>query len=139
MVTSYALEKIRRPGTRLTGQRRLIFEIISRSDGHLDADEIYGQARQEKPRISLSTVYRTLGKFKEMGLITEHHLGQDHHHYEARHSTDHHHFVCEQCGSVIEFRFPLARQVVQNVSALRDFYVTGAEVHITGLCGRCRR
>jgi len=139
MVTSYALEKIKRPGTRLTGQRRLIFEIISRSDGHLDADDIYGQARKEKPRISLSTVYRTLVKFKEMGLIAEYHLGQEHHHYEARHASDHHHFVCQGCGRVIEFNFPVVKQIKHDVPELRGFEIVSSEVNMTGLCRSCRK
>jgi len=131
------LERIRQPGTRLTGQRKLIFEIISRSSGHLDADEIYGKARKEKPRISLSTVYRTLGKFKAMGLIAEYHLGQEHHHYEPQQSSRHHHFVCGKCGRVSEFEFPITTQIKKRVPQLRGCKITGVEVSITGLCVRC--
>ena len=47
-------------GTRATGQRALILEIIQQGQGHLDADEIYRQARVKQPHLSLSTVYRTL-------------------------------------------------------------------------------
>ncbi len=43
-------------GLRATGQRALILKIIRRGQGHLDADEIYHQARQKEPRLSLSTV-----------------------------------------------------------------------------------
>ncbi|GAH51599.1 unnamed protein product [marine sediment metagenome] len=39
-------------GLRATSQRALILEIIRR--GHLDADEIYRQARAKQPRLSLS-------------------------------------------------------------------------------------
>jgi len=41
---------------RSTGQRRLILEIIQQAEGHLDADEIYQEARKKRPSISLSTV-----------------------------------------------------------------------------------
>jgi len=44
---------------------RLLFEI------HVDADEIYRQARQKSPNTSLSTVYRGLQFFKYLGLVEE--------------------------------------------------------------------
>ena len=139
MVNNYKLDRIKQPGTRLTGQRRLIFEIINRSDSHLDADEIYGEARKEKPRISLSTVYRALGKFKEMGLIAEYHLGQEHHHYESRQSSPHHHFICQKCGLISEFEFPIATQIKKNVPQLRGCEIIRTEVNMSGLCPRCRK
>ncbi len=59
-----SLENTRRalnlPGLRITSQRALILEVIRRGQGHLDADEVYRQAREKQPRLSLSTVYRTL-------------------------------------------------------------------------------
>ena len=78
-------------GMRATGQRALILEIIRR--GHPDADEIYRQARAKQPRLSLSTVYRTLRVFKELGLVEELHLDEAHHHYEAKPSSEHQHLV----------------------------------------------
>lgn len=41
------------------------------SEVHVDADEIYRQARQKSPNISLSTVYRSLQFFKYLGLLEE--------------------------------------------------------------------
>ena len=45
---------LRSPGARMTSQRTLVFDIISRGGGHLAADEIYARARRKKPLISLS-------------------------------------------------------------------------------------
>jgi Fe2+ or Zn2+ uptake regulation protein len=131
------LEKARLRGGRLTSQRKLIYSIVSRSDGHLDADQIYTEAKSARPRISLSTVYRALARFKEMGLIAEHDLGQGHHHYETSHSENHHHFVCNRCGLVLEFEYALSRQVKMNVPALKGFKVTSAEVNMKGMCRKC--
>ena len=44
------------PKIRFTNQRALILEIIHHGEGHLDADEVYRQAREKQPRLSLSTV-----------------------------------------------------------------------------------
>ena len=126
-------------GVRVTNQRALIMEIIRQGEGHLDADEIYRRAREKEPRLSLSTVYRTLQMFKKLGLVEELHFDETHHHYEVSPSTEHHHLVCLGCGKVIEFAHPLTRYVERNVPEARDFEIVDAEISLTGYCPRCRQ
>ena len=124
-------------GLRATSQRALILEIIRR--GHLDADEIYRQARAKQPNISLSTVYRTLRMFKKLGLVEELHFDEEHHHYEVKPSTEHHHLLCLGCGKVIEFNRPLSRYLKRNVPEAKDFDIIETEIHMTGYCPKCRQ
>ena len=123
-------------GLRVTNQRALILEIIRR--GHLGADEIYRQARGKQPRLSLSTVYRTLRMFKKLGLVEELHFDEGHHHYEVKPATEHHHLLCLGCGKVIEFNRPLSRYLKRNVPEARDFDIIETEVRMTGYCPKCR-
>ncbi len=126
-------------GLRVTSQRTLILEVIRQGEGHLDADEVHRRAREKQPRLSLSTVYRTLQKLKELGLVEELHFDETHHHYEIKPPTEHHHLVCLGCGRVIEFQYPLARLVKKNVTEAKDFEITGSEVQMTGYCLTCRQ
>jgi len=126
------------PGLRNTNQRSLILEIIRHGEGHLDADEVYRRAREKQPRLSLSTVYRTLQKLKQLGLIEEVHFDEEHHHYEIKSAAEHHHLVCLGCGRVVEFKYPLARQIKRNVAEAKHFEITGSEVRMTGYCPACR-
>ena len=135
------LEKSRRElngtGLRVTNQRALILNIIRQ--GHLDADEVYRQARKKQPRLSLSTVYRTLQKLKELGLVDELYFGEAHHHYEIKQPVGHHHLVCLGCGKILEFECPLSEKIKEDVARQRGFEVTSTEVHMTGYCSDCRR
>jgi len=126
-------------GLRVTSQRALVLEVIRKGKGHLDADEIYRRAREKEPRLSLSTVYRNLQTLKKLGLVEEVHFDEEHHHYEAKPSTEHHHLVCLGCGRIIEFEYPLARLVKRNVVKARDFDITGSEVRMTGYCPQCQQ
>jgi len=126
-------------GLRVTNQRAILLEIIRQGEGHLDAYELYRRAHERQPRLSLSTVYRALQKFKKLGLVEEVHFDEAHHHYEAKQSSEHHHLVCLGCGRVIEFHYPLARQVKQNVPDAEDFDIVNTEVRVTGYCSRCRQ
>ena len=135
-VSSKTLNKA---GMRVTHQRSLVMEIIRQGRGHLDADEIYRRAREKEPRISLSTVYRTLQMLKRLGLVEELHFDETHHHYEMKPSGEHHHLVCQGCGRVIEFSYPLSRYIKNNVPEAKDFDITDIQVSMTGYCAKCRR
>ncbi len=126
-------------GVRVTNQRALIMEIIRQGEGHLDADEIHRRAREKEPRLSLSTVYRTLHMFKKLGLVEELHFDENHHHYEVSPSTEHHHLLCIGCGRVIEFNHPLTRYVERNVAEAKGFEIVDAKISLTGYCPRCRK
>ncbi|MGB9301762.1 MAG: transcriptional repressor [Anaerolineae bacterium] len=132
------LEALHAEGRRITAQRRLLLEIIRQSKGHLDADEIYRRARKKDPRISLSTVYRNLNLLKELGLISELHLDEEHHHYEVKEKSEHYHLICSQCEQVVEFDNPLVDRLIAQVSKEKGFRVQRVHIDLVGLCEECR-
>ena len=124
---------------RVTTQRALLLDILRQGDSHVDADELYRRARQQYPRLSLSTVYRNLQLFKKLGLIEEHHFNEGHHHYEVKSLAEHQHLLCLGCGKVIEFACPLSQKFKEAIGRQHDFDIIGAEVRVTGLCPDCRQ
>ena len=129
---------LRTHGKRVTGQRRLVLEIVADSEGHLDAGEIYRRARARDPRISLSTVYRNLNLLQELGIISELHLDEEHHHYEVKEETEHYHLICSRCDSVVEFDSPLAETLVSQVGAKEGFSIERVHIDLVGMCHECR-
>jgi len=126
-------------GQRVTSQRRLLLDLLRHSEGHLDADELYRLAKEREPRISLSTVYRALSLFKELGLVEERHFAEEHHHYEVKRKREHHHLVCLGCGKVVEFQSPLTKRIKEDVSRQSGFEILNASVSLEGYCERCRQ
>lgn len=124
---------------RSTGQRRLILEIIQQAEGHLDAGEIYQEARQKRPSISLSTVYRSLQLFKELGLIEEHQFDGMRRCYETTPQPKHYHLVCLGCGRIFEFKCPSAKKLKSRISREEGFRVTDADVRLAGYCPECQQ
>jgi Fe2+ or Zn2+ uptake regulation protein len=129
---------LRTTGRRLTGQRLLLLQLIQEHGGHLDAHELYRLASERNPRLSLSTVYRTMNLLRDLGLVDEVHLGEDHHHYELKPQAQHCHLVCAGCGTVVEIGCELIDQLKDTVSRQHDFEITEARVDLVGLCGKCR-
>ncbi len=86
----------------MTKQRAIIKEIISLSEGHLTAEEIYNIAKVRMPSIALGTVYRNLGKLcedKEIKLISKRGFPDCY----DKSTMPHGHLICDSCGRISDF------------------------------------
>lgn len=124
-------------GKRITSQRRLLYDLLNESGGHIAAGDLYVKAREKDPHISLATVYRNLRMFKGAGLVKEYHFAEEHHHYEVKGKRGHQHLVCLGCGKVVEFESPLVAKIKEDTAKANDFTVTDVTVYIEGYCADC--
>lgn len=139
MVSTSSRKVLNSKGSRVTRQRLLLLDMVRQGGQHLDADELFRRAKAKLPRLSLSTVYRSLRYFKETGLVEELHFDEEHHHYEGKPLREHYHLVCLGCGKVLEFQSPLVARLAQEVEKKEGFQVTRPEVRLAGLCADCQR
>lgn len=91
-------------GLRMTGQRRLVARVLSQAANHPDVEELYRRASEVDPRISLSTVYRTVRLFQEKGILERHAFADGRGRYEQVAREHHDHLIDVDTGQVIEFR-----------------------------------
>jgi len=91
-------------GLRMTEQRRIIAQVLSRSDDHPDVEEVYRRASAIDDNISLSTVYRTVRLFEEEGILERHEFRDGRARYERVDKAHHDHLINMKTGAVIEFR-----------------------------------
>ena len=96
-------EQCAKKGMRMTDQRRVIAQVIEAAVDHPDVEELYRRASAQDPRISLSTVYRTLNLFEEAGLVTKHDFRDGRARYEQMPDSHHDHLINLRDGKVIEF------------------------------------
>jgi len=97
-------EQCAQKGMRMTDQRRIIAQVMESADDHPDVEELYRRASARDPRISLSTVYRTLNLFEESGLVTKHDFKDGRARFEPIPDEHHDHLIDIRSGKVIEFR-----------------------------------
>jgi Fur family transcriptional regulator, ferric uptake regulator len=97
-------EQCAQKGMRMTDQRRIIAQVIEQAVDHPDVEELYRRASARDPRISLSTVYRTLNLFEESGLVTKHDFKDGRARFETLPDEHHDHLIDIRSGRVIEFR-----------------------------------
>lgn len=114
-------EQCAQKGMRMTDQRRIIAQVIEQAVDHPDVEELYRRASARDPRISLSTVYRTLNLFEESGLVTKHDFKDGRARFEPIPDEHHDHLIDIRTGKVIEFRNEEI-EAIQEVIAKRLGY-----------------
>ena len=90
-------------GLKMTGQRRVIAQVISESNDHPDVEMLYQRAVAVDPNISIATVYRTMKLFEEAGITQRHDFGDGRARYEEADGDHHDHLIDLKSGKVVEF------------------------------------
>lgn len=123
----------------MTGQRRVIARILADATDHPDVEELHRRAHAVDPKISLSTVYRTIKLFAELGIIERHDFGQGqgHGHARARYEEaprEHHdHLVDVDSGAVIEFSNPEIEELQERVARELGYKLVGHKLELYGV------
>ncbi len=126
-------------GMRLTGQRRLILQVLEEAGRHLDAETVFERAHRRDERVSLATVYRTLQLFKEMGIIDQHFTSREHNRevYEPVGAEEHYHFSCLKCGRVVEFQSALIDRARKQIAQELGINILHGCACFEGYCAGC--
>ncbi len=97
-------KELRRAGIRMTRPRRIIVNILSETEDHPDALEIFRRAVALDSSISLSTVYRTMKLLQGIGAIHRHAFEGGPSRFEQAGGDHHDHLIDIETGDVIEFK-----------------------------------
>ena len=119
-------------------QREVIKAFLMSRKDHPTADVVYTNVRQQFPNISLGTVYRNLTLLADLGEIKRLHVGDGVDHFDADTSL-HYHFVCTECGSVIDLEMQNIETIKDIAGAAFDGTIAGHVTYFYGTCGCCNR
>lgn len=120
-------------------KRDAILTCLRQTTAHPSADWVYAKLKPEIPDLSLGTVYRNLSRFKEQGEIVSLGAVKGIERFDGN-TAPHVHFICSECGCVIDLEGIAVPQELQNtVSQHSGVSVTGCQLTFTGLCANCQK
>jgi Fur family ferric uptake transcriptional regulator len=119
-------------GLKMTDQRRVIARVLSESADHPDVELVYRRATQIDPRISISTVYRTVRLFEEANILERHDFGDGRARYEEIPDSHHDHLIDVQTGKVIEFSNERIEQLQREVARELGFELVDHRLELYG-------
>jgi Fe2+ or Zn2+ uptake regulation protein len=129
---------LRRSKHKLTRPRQAVFDVITRAHRHLTPAEIYRRARTRYAPLGLTTVYRTLDLFEELGYIQRIHLEEGCHSYAAAARPHGHHLVCTECGRAEVFVDGSLERSILSLNAKTGYTIDAYMVELMGLCPTCQ-
>ncbi|HOV88101.1 MAG TPA: transcriptional repressor [Syntrophobacteraceae bacterium] len=128
---------LRGHGLQVTYQRLAIYQALYDNLDHPSAEVIYQQVRKRFPMISLGTVYKTLERFYEVGLVQKVSPVTEVARYDAK-VDPHHHMVCLKCQSITDLDASgLSHKI--TLPEGHDFRVLRHQVLIQGYCSDCHK
>jgi Fur family ferric uptake transcriptional regulator len=133
------LAKLQSNGYRLTGSRKVVVEIIARSQRALTPLEVYDIARLKNSGLGLVTVYRTLEKLEELGLIQRVHQPQGCQAFIAAFTGHQHMILCLKCGKVDFFAGDNLDGLFQSIGETTGFHIKDHWLQLFGTCLDCQK
>lgn len=127
------VDRLEAAGLRMTGQRRVIAEIISEARDHPDVEQLHARASERDPGISIATVYRTVKLFEEAGLLDRVEFGDGRARYEDAERDHHDHLIDLTTGQVIEFVDPEIEALQVKIAERLGYRLKGHRLELYGV------
>ena len=119
-------------------KREAILQTICGTKTHPSAEWVYNDLKEEYPNLSLGTVYRNMGMFKEMGLIQSvgHVNGQERFDGNVK---PHPHFICSECSAVEDIDdIDYNQQADLQIEKSHGHEVFHHKIYFYGVCNKCK-
>lgn len=132
-MTDTIIERCEAKGLRITGQRRIIADVLQESDDHPDVEELYARASAQDDNISIATVYRTVKLFEESGILEKVEFGDGRARYEDAEREHHDHLIDMNTGEVIEFVDPEIEELQEKIAQRLGYQLKGHKLELYGV------
>lgn len=116
----------------MTKNARMILEIISNSEEHLTAEQIYLRLKEKNEKAVLATVYNNLSFLHGHGLIRKVSVEGYPDRYDR--TVRHDHLVCRQCGKLSDVTLEDLTETLQKQIGVP---IISYDLKISYLCPEC--
>ena len=120
-------------GMKMTGQRRVIAQVLSDAEDHPDVEEVYVRASNIDPKISIATVYRTVRMFEEADILERHDFGDGRARYEEVSEEHHDHLINVRTRQVLEFQDPEIERLQAEIAKRMGYRLIGHRLELYGV------
>lgn len=126
-------ERLHASGLRATSRRLAVLDALD-AHPHISADALHAHVGPE--RLTRQAVYLNLHELVESGLVRRI-TGDGPALYETRSGDNHHHLICDGCGSIVDIDCSVDLAPCLDLPASLGMDVRVAEITFRGLCAIC--
>lgn len=124
-------------GMKVTPQRLAVLKYLKNNRVHPSAENVHKALLKDYPSISLTTVYKTLAKFVEQGMIQQINIDPIKMRFDIC-TDDHDHFYCWICDNVYDIFYDKQNCVDNLKKNNREGHrVDSVSINLKGVCKYC--
>lgn len=124
-----------------TKQREIILNFLRENSAHITVADIILHLREQGISIGTATVYRTLEKFVNQGIVRkmtiDERSGACYQYVDNKHCSEHFHLKCINCGKLIHLSCDFLTSLENHIYEHHSFTVSSGKTVIYGTCGDC--
>ncbi len=138
MTTETWLTQLQESGYRLTGARRAVVDVIQKSRQALTPVQVFDRARKKYRELGLVSVYRTLEKLEELGLVQRVHQPQGCQAFITAGTGHQHLLLCQKCGTATLFEGDNLEGLITSIARQTGYQIKDHWLQLFGLCENCK-
>lgn len=132
------LHQLQENGYRLTPARRAVVQAVATSPRAVTPLEVYDSARKRHRALGLVSVYRTLERLEQLGLVQRVHQPEGCQAFISAGDGHQHLLLCKRCGRTTFFEGDDLQPLFRSIARRTGFSIGEHWLQLFGLCQDCK-
>lgn len=139
MVIHDCKKELRHLDLKATPARLAVLKLLETTTHPVDVQTIIDHVRNENITIDPATAFRIVNAFTEKGITKQVQFLEGKYRYELSSKEDHHHLICESCGTIEDVSDCGIRDVEKQIKRKKKFLVKRHSLEFFGTCQNCQQ
>ncbi len=131
--------ELRSVGLKATPARLGILAALERSDLPMDVVGLIQYLDTHSIKVDRVTVFRIVNALTQKGIVKPIQFNEGKLRYEHGEKADHHHFICQDCGSVEDISECTIDELEKDLRKKRGLLIKHHSLEFFGLCADCQK
>ena len=132
-------EELRQVELKITPARLAVLDILEKTDKPIDIATIIDYLETNNIKADPATVFRIINAFTDKGITKQIQLNEGKFRYEHSSKKDHHHLICEKCGSLEDISDNFISDIEKEIQRKKKFLIKRHSLEFFGICKLCQR
>lgn len=132
-------EELKSANLKVTPARLGVLQALEATTTPMDVTAILTYLENYNIAADPATVFRIMNSFTEKGIAKPIQFNEGKLRYEHTGRADHHHFICEKCGSIEDISACNISALEKDIQQKKGLLITHHSLEFFGICTNCQK
>ncbi len=124
---------------KVTPARLGVLQVLEKSPKPLDIASVTHYLDKQQIKADNATIFRIMNTFADKGLVVPVQFNEGKFRYEYAPLADHHHFICENCGTIEDISDCHIDELEKEIKSKKKLLIKRHSLEFFGLCPNCQK